>query len=75
MSVLNDKQYKAIQNFCDRGYRPELSAHPIYRFTNKKTQEIESHNIMDLVDWHRSDKIRASKERARLKKLEKKPRA
>jgi hypothetical protein len=50
------KQDKAIQHHLNKGFRPEMSVFPNYRFTNKETGEVVTHSISTLVDWMDADK-------------------
>jgi hypothetical protein len=65
------KQDKAIQHQLSKGFRPEMSVYPIYRFTNKETGEVVEHSIQTLVDWMDADKkaeARQKREEAKQKK-------
>lgn len=66
---LSPKQVRAVQHFIKSGpYRPELSSYPLYRFTNKDTNEVVTHNISTLVDWYVADRERERRQSAQEKR-------
>lgn len=67
-------QWKAIDNylFKHRNLRPELSAYPVLRFSDKVTGEITEEHIQTLEDWYSGQRKEDQRERAKQKRLEKK---
>lgn len=67
------KQDRAILAYCrENNSRVELSTPPLYYFTNKDSGETTKVHIHTLVDKYEQSKKEEAKERARLRKEERK---
>lgn len=66
-SDLSRRQWRAIHNFCNKGFVPELSVLPNINFRNRDTGEVETHSLDDLLVEYDQDR----RENARVRKAEK----
>lgn len=65
------KQWRAIDHFLKKnGYRPELSAFPVVRYTSRATGEAGEMHITTIEDIYTGDRERQKRELAEARKEE-----
>lgn len=68
-STASAKQLRAIRNYSQRGYVPQLSVWPTVTFLKKTTGEKVDISMDDLISEYEQDLKERAKERARERRI------